>query len=43
MDDTVTRFHYRGSLKKEYGAKELEDALGKCQAVLSRLIILLLF
>lgn len=38
MEDTVYRFHYRGSLKKEYGAEEMEGALGECQAVLGRLI-----
>jgi hypothetical protein len=38
MEDIVYRLHYRGSLKKEYGAAELEGALGECQAVLGRLI-----
>jgi hypothetical protein len=38
MEDIIYRFHYRGSLKKEYRAEEIGSALEECQAVLGRLI-----
>jgi hypothetical protein len=36
--DAVYRFHYRSSLKKEYGAAEIKVALEECQAILGRFI-----
>lgn len=38
MSDTISRFHYRGSLKQEYTETELSGALDLCRARLLALI-----
>ena len=38
MKDTITRFHYRGSLNKEYSDTELSDAIHQCTDSAQKLI-----
>ncbi len=38
MKNTITRFHYRGSLKEEYSDAELSDAISRCTASAQNLI-----
>lgn len=38
MNETITRFHYRGSLQREYAGEELSAALLECRSRIEKLI-----